>query len=545
MANKFPLVFDSTGKSLQELPTGDNLDLTGSSILNAIDITATGTLTVNTVSAQNISIDGGIIAEVAKTNDYNDLSNKPTLFSGDYNDLTNKPTSIGADWADVTNKPFIPSRTSQLTNDANFVSNNQISILPIQVTGLSNIATSGSFNDLSDVPDYISREEVAGGTLTVELKNTGDLIGSVFGADSSIIVDHLANELNVATVNTDIINANILNAPDFNLVATDDLNIKTDTYLTIRSTSFRLLNTLTGTELYDVDKLVIRGDVDFQFASVTGLSLNQVVGDLTGSVFADDSSVIIDGIGKSININTLDANIISTTELNCNNFNSSSKITLNGTNGIDVLTGGPVNIPNATTVSIAGTQGITIEASNDLVLTSSSGKIDFTNNSLIDFSGAAVTGLAALTGDVNGSVFGDDSTLLVDAVNNTIPASVISGTFAQVNTPELISSTTLTLDSANINLRSSGIMSIQDIGTGGINIGSGSNTVSFVNGTSLNISDLTDINFSNSVITGLTGGSIGYTASVPANWNGAAPTTTQEAIDRIAAWIQAQGGALA
>jgi len=88
-------------------------------------------------------------------------------------------------------------------------------------------------------------------------------------------------------------------------------------------------------------------------------------------------------------------------------------------------------------------------------------------------------------------------------------------------------------------------MSIQDIGTGGINIGSGSNTVSFVNGTSLNISDLTDINFSNSVITGLTGGSIGYTASVPANWNGAAPTTTQEAIDRIAAWIQAQGGALA
>jgi hypothetical protein len=210
-----------------------------------------------------------------------------------------------------------------------------------------------------------------------------------------------------------------------------------------------------------------------------------------------------------------------------------------------VLTGGPVNIPNATTVSIAGTQGITIEASNDLVLTSSSGKIDFTNNSLIDFSGATVTGLAALTGDVNGSVFGDDSTLLVDAVNNTIPASVISGTFAQVNTPELISSTTLTLDSANINLRSSGIMSIQDTGTGGISIGSGSNTVSFVNGTSLNISDLTDINFSNSVITGLTGGSIGYTASVPANWNGAAPTTTQEAIDRIAAWIQAQGGALA
>lgn len=33
------------------------------------------------------------------------------------------------------------------------------------------------------------------------------------------------------------------------------------------------------------------------------------------------------------------------------------------------------------------------------------------------------------TGDLQGSVFGDDSTLLVDAVNSIIPASVVSGTF--------------------------------------------------------------------------------------------------------------------
>ena len=38
---------------------------------------------------------------------YNNLTNKPTLFSGNYNDLTNKPT--------------IPTLTSQLTNDSGFL----------------------------------------------------------------------------------------------------------------------------------------------------------------------------------------------------------------------------------------------------------------------------------------------------------------------------------------------------------------------------------------------------------------------------------------
>ena len=40
---------------------------------------------------------------------YNDLSNKPTLFSGSYTDLTNKPT--------------IPTTTSQLTNNSNYIAN--------------------------------------------------------------------------------------------------------------------------------------------------------------------------------------------------------------------------------------------------------------------------------------------------------------------------------------------------------------------------------------------------------------------------------------
>lgn len=44
---------------------------------------------------------------------YNNLTNKPTLFSGNYNDLSNKPT--------------IPTLTSQLTNDSGFITSAALS----------------------------------------------------------------------------------------------------------------------------------------------------------------------------------------------------------------------------------------------------------------------------------------------------------------------------------------------------------------------------------------------------------------------------------
>lgn len=70
----------------------------------------------------------------------NDLSTVAT--SGSYNDLSNKPT--------------IPTATSDLTNDSNFVSS----------SSLSTVATSGSYNDLSNKPTIPTIES---GTWTPEL----------------------------------------------------------------------------------------------------------------------------------------------------------------------------------------------------------------------------------------------------------------------------------------------------------------------------------------------------------------------------------------
>ena len=47
---------------------------------------------------------------------YNDLSNKPSLFSGNYNDLSNKPSLFSGSYNDLSNKPTIPTLTSQLTS---------------------------------------------------------------------------------------------------------------------------------------------------------------------------------------------------------------------------------------------------------------------------------------------------------------------------------------------------------------------------------------------------------------------------------------------
>ena len=54
MANRFPLIVDSSALQIKEIPNGDSLDLTGNSIVNAVNITATGDIT----ASGNLSVGG-------------------------------------------------------------------------------------------------------------------------------------------------------------------------------------------------------------------------------------------------------------------------------------------------------------------------------------------------------------------------------------------------------------------------------------------------------------------------------------------------------
>ena len=95
-------------------------------------------VTKDTTELENYTLTSDL-SSVALTGDYDDLTNKPSLFSGDYNDLTNKPT--------------IPTKTSDLNNDSGFITKDVNDLTNYTLTSsLSSVATSGSYNDLSNKP---------------------------------------------------------------------------------------------------------------------------------------------------------------------------------------------------------------------------------------------------------------------------------------------------------------------------------------------------------------------------------------------------------
>lgn len=91
------------------------------------------------------------LATVATSGSYADLTNKPNLATvattGSYSDLSNKPNlatvATSGSYNDLLNKPSIPTKTSDLTNDSNFVAS----------TSLATVATSGAYSDLSGTPN--------------------------------------------------------------------------------------------------------------------------------------------------------------------------------------------------------------------------------------------------------------------------------------------------------------------------------------------------------------------------------------------------------
>ena len=202
--------------------------------------------------------------------------------------------------------------------------------------------------------------------------------------------------------------------------------------------------------------------------------------DIQGSVFADDSTVIIDAVSSKVNLDgTVKGNIIPDVDVTYDIGSSTKRfkdLYLSGntihlgtstlsvdTNGNFQLSGGlksnnPIvgddstllvdtansSIPYAVlsgTPTIPSTTDNITEGTN-LYYTDVRADARITNASTTDLSegtnlyytdarvDAKITALqtAGFDGDIKGSVFGDDSTLLVDGVNNSISYSVISGT---------------------------------------------------------------------------------------------------------------------
>ena len=165
--------------------------------------TYTQSETNNLLSAKANTSD---LAAVATSGSYSDLSNTPTIptktseltndsnfvvssdlatvaTSGSYSDLSNKPSlatvATSGSYSDLSNTPTIPTKTSELTNDSNFVVSSD----------LATVATSGSYSDLSNKPTIPSVVQSTGSSTTNVMSQN-----AVTNAIPTIHTSYVANE---------------------------------------------------------------------------------------------------------------------------------------------------------------------------------------------------------------------------------------------------------------------------------------------------------------------------------------------------------------
>lgn len=149
-------------------------------------------------------------------------------------------------------------------------------------------------------------------------------------------------------------------------------------------------------------------------------------GDVQGSIFADDSTLLVDGLtGELVGpINTAyDIDI----------QGNSRVMVFNGTGTHIISSLDDLEISAASDFSVVAVAGkVSLSSTGDIELDAGSGDIKLLSGSVIigNVEGT-VTGslIGTHDGDVTGSVFADNSTLLVDAVGARIPAAVVQGTF--------------------------------------------------------------------------------------------------------------------
>ena len=128
-----------------------------SSQIGSIATASTTVLGGVKIDGTTITISNGVItahSSASGVTSYNDLTDKPTLFSGSYTDLTNKPTLFSGDYAELTNKPTIPTAFSGSYNDLT----NVPTLFDGNYDDLTNKPTlfSGSYVDLTNKPTAFS-----------------------------------------------------------------------------------------------------------------------------------------------------------------------------------------------------------------------------------------------------------------------------------------------------------------------------------------------------------------------------------------------------
>ena len=539
MANRFPLVLDTTDNNkIKEIQTGDNLYLADNSITGVQNITALGT-----IDAADIKVNGNRLVAQA----FNDLTDTPSTFVGSPNYFVKvKADGTGLEYRPLADLGNIEIDT--ITVDTSIVpSVNNVGVLGTSAKKFNEVyastlkgnlaafdgtivfnASTGkvSYAALQGAPTFLSEfTDDVGYLQTTDLDTTlaglfddgvpftTDIVGSVFGDDSTLLVDGvngkiIGDVLNTEVTTTDIVattatitttTATTINGPSTGNLAIDAgtsgiINIgagASTTAVNIENAVIETFNQGPGLGIAEItastdlqitagNRVKIDGGVPFRFSSTTTanqLAIAAQEGDVIyntttsrlqmyqGATWKDVNGNV-DATAGTSNFNdvviagnltiTGDATQLETTNTTItdnviilNQGETGAGVTL-GTSGIEIERGTQPNktfVWNETTdkwtlgaeILVVGTVEATT-AFSDGVLNISSGSITGAVNGTFTTQVQAATFLGNLTGnvtgnaagahtgtfdgDMTGTMSGDDSTILVDGINNKVVGNI-------------------------------------------------------------------------------------------------------------------------
>jgi len=499
------LQIDIIGEDSSLLIDSSNGNITANNITSTGDITATGSLTVNdgitgdftgSVFANDSTllldgVDGTIPAQ--------NLTGAATIDIIGSVFADNSTKIVDATNGTLIGSVFSSDETLLVDADANTFRSD---IASTDGTRILFVGTDGSdavFNGDVNGDTFGLHNGNVVGDLTGNV--VGDLQGSVFADNSALIVDGLSGTLSGNLIG---VNGSLLIDVDNNTVNTDIASTDGTRILFVGTDgSDAVYNGVvngdtfgfhTGDMLGNVNGNVtgdLIGDVIGNVAgnlvgNVLGDVVGNVTGDIVGSVFGDDSTILVDGINKNASFVNLDASLLDTSLLRTSTIESeietlsftsdtgSSTFSINSDDdpGILVLNKTSSSDLSGSTAAygriifsrddingssfhslIAGSDTALSFGVDDTGLFSDLSKFvtwtgtNFGVGKLNPSSALDVNGNGKFSGDVEaaafkGSIVSDDSTIMIDAVENTITAGgfIQFGSLTSVERDDLIAS---------------------------------------------------------------------------------------------------------
>ena len=660
MANRFPLVLDTTDNNkIKEIQAGDNLNLTDNSITGVQNITALGT-----IDAADIKVNGDRLVAQA----FADLTDTPSSFIGAPNyfvkvkadgtgleyrplsdlgnieiDTITVDTSIVPSVNDTGNVGTESNKFNEIvatTLKGNLVSYSEEIVFDATTGRISYAALQGAPTFLSEFTDdvgylrTVDLDSTLSGLFDDGVPFTTDIVGSVFGDDSTILVDSVNSIITGDILNSEIITAQITASQitstavaaqlfegplvgDMQIDAGSSgiINIGTGvstTAVNIENAVIESFNQGSGLGIAEItattdlqisasNRIKIAGGVPFRFASTTSalqLAIGAQEGDVIyntttsrlqmyqGSAWKDVNGNVEATAGISnFNDVTIAGNLIvqgTTTSIETTNTDiTDNVIVLNngevgagvtaGTSGIEIDRGTEANktfvwddsvdkwtIGSETLVAgrfeSVGVAASIIDSPEGFgILQIKAGAVDDTGNTifvnpygsdtLVQIQGETINLTTGpyntydspymqfktegafktyqgayfdgnLIGDVTGSVFGDDSTILVDSV-----AGIITG---DVENTEVITTTVQGRDSAALNIYrgAGGTVSLGDVSSGDVSVSDSGINITSTGGVAVNGAAGGTVDIGTSATTGnVTIGKVGNTTTIDGTFN--------------------------